>query len=262
MKKRLRRAVLLLPLLLLGLIAGVSYAWLSQNTELFSDNHEIQLKSYGVAITSYLAYQYNSDANRIDCAQTDDGKFTMTPFDSIFTERNENTPLIIVLNLRGISSEQDKLTITAKCEEGHDVLALAQQDATDNFTSNIIGLKACFSGKCGIDPLSDEDNENAEKRRAFYSSVLAWARNDANAGNCPSAGFVTVGGNTPAKTTEAAMELNLDGHSESETAYLIIDYDKSLIELQNIVSFGEIDISQRAAAEVDFANDIISIDIS
>lgn len=239
------------------LITSASFAWVSQNRKTDSEQHRMKIEPMGVTISSFEAYKYNIETDEID--KVTEGDLDLAAYDSIFTERNINTPLLLVVRLRDIQKASNvTLNITAKCVENraHD-FATNNPVSSDDYTSNLISMKAATSTMVGQTIAADA---NAAAREAFFRNVCTYFSNSAN--SYDEGQFLTISNNTGTKVD--SFDLSLSGitpevadTTRTCTVYLLIDYDIDLVEAQNIVNFGDVNLIN--GSKVEFANDISSI---
>lgn len=246
-------------LLCIVAVGSLTYAWVMLNKNLDANNEQIQLELRGVTIESYSVYQYNEELNQVDLIDTTDGHFKMTAYDSIFDERNDNTPLLFAFKIRDINPTQNSFNITLNCVPGHDYIASQTGSDDDNYTSNLVYMKATTSDAIGIEPLSDLQNEDATTRKNFFNNIKDWFKNTDNSSSYSKNQFLSP---ISPYTKQDSIYLNIavpEDNDGTVTVYMILDYDSDLVELQNITYFGQIDITSQDRNKVEFKNDITTI---
>ena len=260
---------MILALMILGACAVIgSYAWMTRNTALRAENHNMQILAPDVVVRDYKVYQYNAETNKVDNVTNEEGDYEMTLYDSIFLERNVYTPLLFVVDLGNVTT--GAMTVNVYCNTLH-------TDPAEHWTSNIICVKAA-SGKTindfavassGISVNYDANDEDA--RMHLFDSASHYFKTDNNKGQFCS---VTTSGSGidrkfiyAPKKTYVSFDLNMtaadliDQPDGSKTAkvFLIVDYAPELVEAQNIEAFGDVDIQSRFNEPVPYENDITTI---
>lgn len=259
---------LIMLLVALLSVAALSYAWLASNKEVESQKHQMQIESMGVQINTFKVYRYDYQSNSIIELTTDTDIYRMTPYDSIFTQRNGNTALLFEITLQNVPERTTSINMTIGCDGEVTTFPTAEgyseyEVPEDVYTSNVVYFRAAtkktITEQGASVVLPDMDN---------FQDIIG-VLNEYGAGGQ----FLTAtkSGNTYNFGTKAytltvpmdvwASERTDDGNV---TVFLMFDYDETLLEAQLIDDFGHIDISGYAdkigyADDIVFQNDITEI---
>ena len=259
---KLRRQLFIeaaLAILSLLFMSTVALAWVAQNRDAGSAGQTVKIEPMGVTINSYEAYQYFNETNEVKKI-TEGVDLSMTPYDSIFDERNVNTPLLLVVRLRDIQKASDvTLNVTVKSGPELNEFAIGKNPIeTDDFTSNLVHFKAATADTIGV-YIDENEDDSAEYEKFFRSVCKAFdsVKNEKQ--------FLTIGkgddGNVVSAYKRNEITLTVSGVTPEEghkvDLYLLIDYDIDLVEAQKIMDFGSIDLIK--GNQVSFDNDIESI---
>jgi len=244
MKTRLIKS-LILVLLCFSLMGTGTYAWLCNNRKLKADSIDTQLAFNGAVIINIDIYKYIQETNTIE--EISDQEFpAITAYDSIFLERNVNTPLIFKITLLGEFKESKTMDLVLDCSSSE-----ASRKAKK--TSNLIYVKA--QTKENVEGL-DESSITKE-----FHSVVDYFKTVSS-----SKQFMTVrktedGWEFVEKKTSITYPLTLtDNEKENPNKtvdiYMILDYNEDLILAHELDKYGEIEIMQ---SEVKFDNDFTQL---
>nr|AIF26506.1 hypothetical protein [uncultured bacterium fosmid pJB39A3] len=239
MKKNLIISIIA-GLICVSLVLVGSYSWVANNKRLKSDNMEVQLDYSSIAIASFNVYKYDLETNTY--IRIDDGEYSLAPYDSIFKERNVNTPLVFEVKIKG--KLHSPLDISFNC---------SSKVPKDHYTSNIVYVKGATGGTIGV---SSEDPET------IFKTVTEFFASDASPEQKQ---FLTAekkgnewvfGEKKQALDFEIALtEEEVEGNEL--TVYFIVDYDDTLVQAQGIANFSDITILQNRA--LPYHNDITQI---
>jgi hypothetical protein len=100
-------------------LVSLSFAWLALNRAADAEGIQMQMDAQSMSITNYDVYKYNSETNEVDNITSDDTIYELEPYDSIFTERNVNTPLLLRVKRSGFPTESAAINFTVSCIDGH-----------------------------------------------------------------------------------------------------------------------------------------------
>lgn len=261
-RKRIIASTIILIVVALLSISAISYAWLTRNRELESQGQTMQIEAQGVLAETYSVYRYNNEENYIDEITTDTNIYEMEPYDSIFTERNVNTPLLYEITLKNVpKASETNITVSLECSESS--WSKVEDDA--GYTSNIVYSECAsintinaWATSHGKTPLSLGWSTQGDKDSKFDTAVSYFRAEGTETT------FVT--GTAPSFTKRTTMDypITVSGDENGKAVvYLIIDYDKDLVEAQGIFGFNSIDISAQTIdlfrSMIPFENDIIRI---
>ncbi len=242
------------------LLVSLSFAWLALNRAADAEGIQMQMDAQSMSITNYDVYKYNSETNEVDNITSDDTIYELEPYDSIFTERNVNTPLLLRVKLSGFPTESAAINFTVSCIDGHTNMG-------DDYTSNIVYVKYAtestinaYAAAQGENELNGETSSNDE----IYYTATEYFRTVNEKSQFAQAEF---SGNKYVYTGEKALSLDCslalsaaEKSGQSAVVYLIIDYEPDLVEAQDITDFSDIQLQLGSA--VRFANDIKLISFS
>ncbi|MBP5166890.1 MAG: hypothetical protein ILP09_06490 [Oscillospiraceae bacterium] len=246
------------------LLVSLSYAWLTLNRKADSEGIQMQMDAQSMSITNYRVYKYNSETNAVDDITSDETIYELEPYDSIFTERNVNTPLLLRVKLKGFPAESTAIDFSISCIDGH-------TNMIDRFTSNIVYAKyatesminayAAANGETAVSTsYAGNDLDGLYHTATKYFGTVNEKNQFAHA--APSSGeynYNYAGEKT--MSLDCSLSLTAAEKTARETVvYLIIDYEPDLIEAQHITHFSDIQLQLGSA--IKFANDIKLISFS
>lgn len=139
-------------LLLIRIIAcalvfvGTTYAWVSINDVLNIGGTRIQLKGEpGVAVSDFYVYKRDGEGNtaRIVSSTKNNVSIEMTEYDTIFTDRNVNTPIVIRAKILGVADGSTP-HVTITCTNGTHLEKLGEEYVLARYLSNIVGIRCGY----------------------------------------------------------------------------------------------------------------------
>lgn len=261
MRKRIIASTVILIVVALLSVSTLSYAWLTRNKELESQGQKMQIEAQGVITESYKVYRYNNDTNHIDDITTDTNIYEMAAYDSIFTERNVNTPLLYEISLRNVPDVATMITVRLECSES----TYTRVTNAGGFTSNIVYSECAslstinvWANSNGYSPVSAGYSDQADRDDKF-DTIVSYFNSVGTETK-----FVTSLSPSPVKSSVMEYNITATGDAQGKAVvYLIIDYDQELVSDQGIFEFGNIDISSQTIdlfrQYVPFVNDIVKI---
>ncbi len=241
------------------LLVSLSFAWLALNRAADAEGIQMQMDAQSMSITNYDVYKYNSETNEVDNITSDDTIYELEPYDSIFTERNVNTPLLLRVKLSGFPTESAAINFTVSCIDGH-------MNMSDDYTSNIVYVK--YATESTINAYAAAQGENAltetSSNDELYYTATEYFRTVNEKRQFASAelsGYDYEYTGQKELSLDCSLALSAAEKSgQSAVVYLIIDYAPDLIEAQHITHFSDIQLQLGSA--VRFANDIKLISFS
>lgn len=260
MKTKVRLYGIVVALLLCVLfLAGVTYTWMAANRGSDGDGMQIQMDGKSMSVTGYRVLRFDPETNAV-VEITDPGvdRYDLIPYDSIFTERNKNTPLLLRAELDGIPTGSTSLSFTVSCDASHDE---PQKEISGNirWTSDILYVNYITESELN-DLLGTSINANTAIQTMFDTVTGYLISDAASAGRVQFAEAVR-NGNTwnyaPEKTVDLPCQVDLtaaDTAAQSSVVYIIFDYNPDLIAAQHITHFSDIQIQLGEA--IQFDNDI------
>lgn len=134
-------ALLLMALNLATAFVGV-YAWFVSGRRSDASGMRIQMYTHELDL-SYRVYKYSDEVKGVIEATDMPDAFTLLEYDSVFTDRNDNTPIIVDFSLTGaILSENTPIQVISSCTAAN---------PTAKALSNIIELKFALLNNVGAD---------------------------------------------------------------------------------------------------------------
>lgn len=279
MKKKLILNVL--PLLLLFLVfssATAVWAWKSINYDLTQEKFKMEIAgSNGVSIHEYHIYKWSGATEKGEEVSNNlvgdplyDVAVSLTEYDTIFTDRNVDTPLIVKVIIREVPDSSRKIRITATCPAA-------------NYESSEHTLKPYFSNICSIKfVLGDEEMNALTDPDDIFQTATA-----ANNENNISYSYVTVTDDeaTTVAGTPKVNTLTMDVEDYSTNIqtltfiedgeevevedclviYMQILYNPSLVDaynLQNQLDVTQVDVSEIGMDLLDFPFDLSEMSFS
>ncbi len=233
-------------------LVSISYAWEANNRNVNANDYSMQLDAEDIIITEYAVYQYVAEQNAILNTYNEEGVYVMNQYDSIFLERNVNTPLMFVAKLE--NARPGTLDVVINCDPSH-------TDPSQDFSSNIVYLKAATKNAINsavATPLSDSSTPTQ-----IFETCVSYFQTD----NVKRQ-FVTASQNGSGdyvygeKSTYVDLAIPLTAADITDgiaTVCVIIDYDETLIAAQNISHFSDMLDLQQLGGPVPFVNDITRI---
>ena len=107
-------ALLLMAMNLATAFVGV-YAWFVSNRQSDASGMRIQMYTHELDL-SYRVYKYSDEVKGVIEATNMPDAFTLLEYDSVFTDRNANTPIIVDFSLTGaILSENTPIQVVSSC---------------------------------------------------------------------------------------------------------------------------------------------------
>lgn len=264
--KKLILDLVLTLILLIACIVGGTYAWMSRNASLKANNPNMQIFAPDVVVRDYTVYQYNSETNKVDDVTTESGIYQMTQYDSIFLERNVYTPLLFKIDLGEVTP--GALSVNVYCDSTH-------RTGSDHYTSNVVCVKAATAGAIsnyavahGGTAISTITTE-AERQNLFDAAANYFKTNNTKGQFCTVAKVSSGGGIEYQFTKQTTITFNFNlsaddivtGRNDEKTTtiYLIVDYEPTLVEAQQIQHFSNIEIQGAYTEPISYPNDITTI---
>lgn len=225
LRTKLICALLLMALNLATAFVGV-YAWFVSGWRSDASGMRVQMYTHELDL-SYRVYKYSDEVKGVIEATDFPDAFTLLEYDSVFTDRNDNTPIIVDFSLTGAAlSAASPIYISADC---------TTQSPIAKALSNIIELKFALL----------EDVGSAAS--AIWSDAVDHFE------NAPGCRF-KVGGN---KDTSLEYTIdNYEGHVVGNTLrfFMQMNYADDLID--------EFDFDWTDSQTTVFSNDLTTISCS
>lgn len=187
-----------------------SFGWFSSNTETNATGMSIKVGGLaGVSIEEYRVYLHNYDSEGVvevsNNIENDDlylADFELNPYDSILTEHNEYTRVLVRIIIDHVPTDKTTLNVNVS---NTTLLANAGASLTEHF-SNICAFRFIYADH-------EDDPEDV------YDALT----ND----NTASVPFVTVtrDGNNFSNTKVASISLSLDSLNGSNSSYIYTEND-------------------------------------
>jgi len=250
---------LLQACLCVAFLSAATYAWVSRNDNTASDGMQMEMDAQSMSISNYDVYKYNSETNEVDNITSDDTVYELEAYDSIFTERNVNTPLLLVVKLKGFSTNASYIDFSINCVETH-------TDMTEDYTSNIICVKYAtesainaYASSAGLAPVgAGSSNGDLYYTATAYFKTVAQQQQFAQA---VQNGHTYDYTGTKAVQLDCSVALTAQEKAAQEAVLcFIIDYEPDLVEAQHINNFSNIQLQLGSA--INFRNDIKLISFS
>lgn len=245
-----------------------SLAWFSSNSRVTADGMDIKLNSDdSVGISRIRVYKVNEDNNSATLYDNPPASelkdiLTLNQYDSVFAEKRENTPIIIITTLENFKSGEQAATLTVtfslKEQTGYTTTVESKQVLMP-YISNFINV--C----CSSDPsLSVADRIPDE----YYKYARDWLLSPSV--SLSSQRFVSYtgsGNSTIVGTKENTLTFSLEKPAGQTTldVYLLLSYDENLIAKfvndndKGIGSVGELEGFFVWGSEISFSKDIDKI---
>jgi len=215
-------ALLLMALNLATAFVGV-YAWLVSNRQGDASGMRIQMYTHELDL-SYRVYKYSDEVKGVIEATDMPDAFTLLEYDSVFTDRNANTPIIVDFSLTGaVLSESTPIRVVSSCTAA---------SPTAKALSNIIELKFALLNNMG------------EDASAVWSNAVGYFE------NASGSRFKTGGG----KSTSLSYVIGDYGsHVANNTLHFFmqLDYAPDLV--------GEFEFDLADSQTTAFSNDLTTI---
>jgi len=216
-----------------------SLAWFSNNKQVQSSGMAIQSVVEEVIVGDYEIYKYDAETQKgVLCEDT---AVIMREYDSVFTERNVHTSLIIKIPVRGpLVQSGEAFTVTVNCTEG---LYVSDSTEVADYLSNVIRIKTGT-----VNALSGVTDANE-----IYVGATGYFENES------SLAFVSVLGDEASKRTAITFTVENYTASEMVDLYVEIDYEPALIGHYLGHSEGKIASGSFLSNEVILTNDVVSV---
>jgi hypothetical protein len=197
-----------------------SLAWFSNNKQVTSNGMQLQSVIEELIIADYEIYYYDVSDGAGKRWENEEESAIMREYDSVFTDRNENTSLIFKIPIQGPYIREGKaFTVTLDCTQ-----ALYETDAegaqTNNvadYLSNVVQIKAS-----AITALKNETDANIIYTQATEHFKTVEKDNEKE--------FVLVSDNTATKNVSITFTIENYGASTSMDLYIEMDYSPELIK--------------------------------
>jgi len=229
-----------IALLCASLLFGGTYAWYSNYHQLEVSGEAIQLDYTGAAVSSFIIYKYDQDTGLYEEYTEEEYSakaLNMTPYDSIFFDRNVNTPLIFQIELTG--------DFTGKTPDITMQVTSSSKYWRDYDTSNLVYIKATEFHNVfpqGSAPVSVKDKYTGIINyfaKIEQESKFIKANPDFNT-------LIEDSEDNPKYINTNIANFNVNNKTQCTTnkmtIYCIFDYDAELVENQEIANFNEIEI--------------------
>lgn len=215
-------ALLLMALNLATAFVGV-YAWFVSSWRSDASGMRIQMYTHELDL-SYRVYKYSDEVKGVIEATDMPDAFTLLEYDSVFTDRNVNTPIIVDFSLTGaILAESTPIQVVSSC---------TATNPAAKALSNIIELKFALLNDMGADASSVWSNA------VGYFDDASGSRFKAGNG----------------KDTEISYTIsNYSGHIEDSTLHFFmqLNYAPDLV--------GEFEFDLADSQTTAFSNDLTTI---
>lgn len=143
-----------------------SYAWFSTNRTVSAGGMNISVQGYsGVTVDSFQVYKRDGslDAARKVSDNLNPVSVEMTEYDTVFTDRNVNTPVIVRVLLTGVDGTQ-AVRVTLDCPSDH---WKTENDILSNYMSNLIRVN------CSLLPALDAYNPDTQPDDIYTGAISA-----------------------------------------------------------------------------------------
>jgi len=233
---------------LLIVCSGFTFSWMSQSTAGDVDQIDGTIESVkDLYISEYKVYRYSDDekAGILD----ESTNITLSAYDTVFTDRNENNPLIIKIIMEGVTiTNGASFSITIDSTESLYVDDTVASPVINAALSNIIKINCAM-----ISSLDTETDANT-----IYTTSKNFFADTTN--TYQSGQFVTINNSTLSKTTSITLSFSGYTASNNIVLYLELNYDDDLVNqfLQNTTGGTQITASA-IGQEIDFASDLSTL---
>lgn len=211
-----------------------SLAWFASNKRVGLSGMQIQSVVEELRVGSCEIYYYDVEEKTGAFWADETQKAFMREYDSVFTDRNENTALVLKIPVQGPYVREGKtFTVTLDCTQAlyqTDPNTGAQTNKVSDYLSNVVQIKA------GVIPsLKDETNANV-----IYTEAVEYFKTSVNARENS---FVLVSNGVAEKNISITFTIENYGAADSMDLYLEMDYSPELIKyylgrLNGIISNG------------------------
>jgi len=252
LSKKLVMSLLSLTITCVVAFLSIAFCWFSFNKNVVGSNLKIDIaEQTGIEIKSYQVYKRDGaidEAVKIADETTTDFSFHMTEYDSVFTDRNVNTPVVIRVELTGdglLTTPTIKATVHAPSNT-----FLTDEKKLQNYASNILGINSD-----AIPALDDYDID--EEANEIYTGVV---EQFTTGGVYDAQRFVTIKSTSPTTLEKICMmEFEISDYtltsSDTLVVYFEFDYAPELIE-EYMIEYG-IDVKTSGTIDtIDFTADI------
>jgi len=151
--------------------AGYSYGWLSKSTTADAADPNIQVDyNNDVMVNRMIVYKYKIEENRATAQLDIPGNpqyMKMNQYDTIFTERNKYTPMVLMIPLESIPNGKFEVELNCTGE----LYKSSPSNVMDKNISNLIKVKCGYSSDLDSAVENREDNATAA---TFYNAAMEY----------------------------------------------------------------------------------------
>lgn len=206
----------------------IAYGWFSQNKVVEANSFQVSLKAInGIDLGEYYIFK-RTGAEEGALNVTNENSIVMTEFDTVFTDKNVNTPIIVKICIKQYPSDLSDICINLFSEDNF----LDSDNKIGNYLSNLIRVSAMVGN-----PTLDAYDED-EEPESIYSEVTSYFKNKEN--NFDSNTFVSVTYDEENRSysineKKYAFSLVISGYESAISngelcIYLDFNYDLDLVE--------------------------------
>ena len=199
-------------------VFAATIAWFALNTDVNGSGMSVTVANGSeLSILHCYAVRYDGEKGAIAIDISSGGEeITMSEYDTIFTDRNVNTPLFLRMELSDFN-QNDDITVTIPCTGSYKVDGKIQP-----YLSNVVSAKFLYGLKSGNSVIADNytwtgtdvSNENV---LASYQGMLARSKDFS--------GTPFVDNNTK----QNSISLTIDGDDIFNSTYIVHREDKDVV---------------------------------
>lgn len=267
--------VFALAALCISMAVGGSFAWTMMNRIVSQTGMAFQIDGESMSISTYRAYRYNPETLEYENITDQAPNYHLAPFDSIFRERNVNTPLLFAVTVSGYPEGTNQIDISFYTNRPLMENPQGEEDPStgkvvNRYTSAIVRMKAAAGSYIFAGDATDYES-NPLLYPQLYSKATDYIFKGANSSNTAKFVNITKSGlkstyvadsngeyRTPTAVCHVPIDPTIKARNDDDelytVVYFLIDYDEELIETQDITNFNTFKLQLGAAIE--FENDI------
>jgi len=174
--KEIRRKIIinmLSSVVIIATLAGCSFAWVGMNKQFYSNGLEMQVKTKtGVIISNCQVYKRDGMSGAINV--TEEEHLELTEYDTVFPDKNVDTPIILRVELSQIPSSNPTLAFDLTCSGTWTTDGTASGKLAKHL-SNIVEIRFGFCHE--VDDLFDPNDTSKNATQIFDTAYAELQEN-------------------------------------------------------------------------------------